>query len=96
LFSLNFGSPALHEGRPTVSVSLALALTHTTRTAAREFGEKKNRKKLEELLALGFMRLANIALAHAAQGGIGIQTGIMPVAPFKSKGISPNRLHILQ
>jgi len=56
----------------------------------------EKQKKLEELLTFGFIWLANITLAHAAQGGIGIQSGIMSVTPFKSKGIAPNRLHILQ
>jgi hypothetical protein len=51
---------------------------------------------LEELLALGFVGLALIALTHTPQGGVRIQTGIMPVAPFKSKRIPPDRFHILQ
>ena len=84
------------ESAIAISEQPGTEVTLSYRSGAFSRSKKKNRKKLEELLALGFMRLANIALAHAAQGGIGIQTGIMPVTPFKSKGISPNRLHILQ
>jgi hypothetical protein len=60
-----------------------------------KIGEKKKSYALEKLPAFGFVGLTFIALTHAAQGGVRIQTGIMSVTPFKSKRISPDRLNIL-
>ncbi len=49
---------------------------------------------LEQLLLFGLVGHANVALAHAAESGVGIEARIVAITPFNAEGIAADGFNI--